>query len=264
MFYLEGDKKMDLKKQMKIVTFTMIFAVTIYLLPSITQAFSTPESWYFGDVELGSTSRATVTISTSSTEKVILTALRLQNGAEFKVVTEVPQQGIVVPPNQTVGIEIAYTPTIVDTVTDTLYIHTNNPFIGRGIIELSGTGYNSKIEIGDILEFFDTAVAAGSLQGDEGGKSSDYLSDNKSSYTQKAKKAGKDNRLVDNRLKAFRNMIKSVDNMVQDENITGACEQMIDVYRKTDGQSPPDFVAGVAKEDLAELIVAYSNQLNCK
>ena len=255
---------MDLKKQIKIVTFAMIFVVTICFLPSITTAFSTPESWYFGDVEVGSTSRATVTISSSSTEKVILTALRLQNGTEFKVVTEVPQQGIVLPPNQSVGIEIAYTPTIVDTVTDTLYIHTNNPFIGRGIIELSGTGYNSKIEISDILEFFDTAVAAGSLQGDEGGKSSDCLFDNKSSFTQKAKKAGKDNRSVDNRLKAFRNMIKSVDNMVQDENITGACKQMIDVYRKTDGQSPQDFVAGVAKEDLAEMIVAYSKQLKCK
>jgi hypothetical protein len=255
---------MDLNRNMKIVRFTMIFAVAICLLPSITQAFSTPESWYFGDVEMGSTSRATMTISTSSTENIILTALRLQNGAEFKVVTEVPQQGIVVPPNQAVRIEIAYTPTIVDTVTDTLYIHTNNPFIGRGIIQLSGTGYSSKIEFGDILEFFDTAVAAGSLQGDEGEKSSDYFSDNKSSLTQKVKKAGKDDRSADNRLKAFRNMIKSVDNMVQDENITGACEQMIDVYRKTDGQSPQDFVAGVAKEDLAEMIVAYSKQLDCK
>ena len=67
---------MDLKKQMKIVTFTMIFAVTIYLLPSITQAFSTPESWYFGDVELGSTSRATVTISTSSTENILTSKTR--------------------------------------------------------------------------------------------------------------------------------------------------------------------------------------------
>lgn len=255
---------MDLNRNMKIVTFTMIFAVAICLLPSTTQAFSTSELYDFGDVELGSTSRATVTISTSSIENVILTALRLQNGAEFKVVTEVLQEGIVVPPNQTVGIEIAYTPAIIGTVTDTLYIHTNNPFIGRRIIQLSGNGYNSKIEIGDILEFFDTAVAAGSLQGDEGEKSSDYLSDNKSSFTQKAKKAGKDNRPVDNRLKAFRNMIKSVDNMVQDENITGACEQLIDIYRKTDGQSPPDFVAGVAKEDLAEMIVAYSKQLDCK
>ena len=255
---------MDLNRNMKIVTFTMIFAVAICLLPSITQALSTPESWYFGDVELGSTSRATVTLSTSSKENVILTALRLQNGAEFKVVTEVPQQGIVVPPNQTVAIEIAYTPTIIDTVTDTLYIHTNNPFIGRAIIQLSGTGYNSKIEIGDILEFFDKAVAAGSLQGNEGEKSSDYLSDKKSSLTQKAKKAVKNNRSADNQLKAFRNMIKSVDNMVQDENITGACEQMIDVYRKTDGQNPQDFVAGVAKEDLAEMIVAYSKQLDCK
>ncbi len=76
---------------------------------------------------------------------------------------EAPQQGIIVPSNQTVGIEIAYMPTIVNTVTDTLYIHTNNPFIGRGIIELSGTGHNSKIEIGDILEFFETAVASGSF-----------------------------------------------------------------------------------------------------
>jgi hypothetical protein len=59
-------------------------------------------------------------------------------------------------------------------------------------------------------------------------------------------------------------MIKSVDNMVQDENISVACEQMINVYRKTDGQSPRDFVAGVAKEDLAEMIVAYSKQLDCK
>jgi len=255
---------MDLKEKIKIVTFTMIFAVTIDLFPSLTQAFNTPESWYFGKVELGSTSEATVTISTSSTENVTLTSLWLQYGTQFQVVTEVPQQGIVLPPNQTVEIEIAYTPTIVDTVTDTLYIHTNNPFIGRGIIQLSGTGYNSKIKIGDILEFFDTAVAAGSLQGDEGGKLSDHLSDNKSSYTQKAKNAGKDNRSVDNRLKAFRNMIKSVDNLVQDENITGACEQMIDVYRKTDGQSPPDFVTGVAKEDLADMIVAYSKQLDCK
>ena len=65
------------------------------------------------------------------------------------------------PTNKSVGIEITYRPTVAVTVADTLYIHTNNPLIGRGIIELSGTGYNSKIEIGYILKFFNTAVAAG-------------------------------------------------------------------------------------------------------
>ena len=256
---------MALSRNIKITAATIFLAIAISFLPLTVGAFSTPAIWDFGEVQLGSESLAIVTIATSSNENVILTSLLLQNGTDFKVITEIPAGGILIPPNQSVGIEISYTPKLVGPGTDSLYIYTNNPFIGRGIVNLSGIGISSKeIQINDILEFFDAAVASGSLTGDDGAK----LSANMLSYAQNNQKSGKAGKSSENRLNAFRNMLKSVDNMIQDGNTSGACAQALNVYHKTDGQSPPisapDFVAGEAKEELARMVLDFSEQLHCE
>ena len=254
-----------LQRNFKVMTFIMFFTITLSFFPSLAQAIEPPVSYDFGEVELRSTSKTAVSISTSSNGNVSITLLELENGTDFKVITQVLEGGILIPPNETVDIEIAFSPTVLGSLTDTLSIRTNNPFVGKKLVYLSGTGISKEdIAIEDILDFFDSAVASGKLIGDDGGKLTDY----QLSYSQNKKKSDKERNSAENRLNALRNMIKSADNMVQDGNLDGACEQIFDVYHKTDGQSPPDsapdFVAGEAKEDLADMIFAFSQILDCK
>ena len=256
-----------LVKNIKIIAI-LIFMVV--LMPDMAKALDKPASWDFGNVILESTSKATVNIS--SDKEVILTRIILAKGTYFQVITQISGDGLRIEPNQSVGIEIVYTPTIVGPVDDAMYIYTNNPFTGRATVYLSGIGVPNKIAIDDILHFFDSSVSTGSLIGSDGKKSSEYQV---SLYQQAAMiepnggaKAAKGGKSEDNRLNAFRNKLKSVDNMVDDKNIHGACEQLLEIYQKTDGlnppQSPPDFIEGQAKAELAAMITAFRLQLQCE
>ena len=94
------------KRNFKTIAFTIIFAVTITFIYGNSYAVD-PVYHDFKEVELNTTSNATVSISTSSNNNVVLNSLTLQNNIYFTVITEMPTGGIVVPPNETVGIEIS-------------------------------------------------------------------------------------------------------------------------------------------------------------
>jgi hypothetical protein len=258
---------MIFKKNIKTTSLTIIFAVSITFNYIISYAVD-PVYYDFKEVELNTTSNAKVSISTSSNTDVILNSMTLQTGTYFKIHTEMPPDGIVVPPNETIGIEIAFTPTILDSVSDVMYIGTNNPFIGRVVVHLSGTGVpNTNITIDDILGFFDSAVEAGALIGNRGAKSDDmllaYASD------QKETKMGNESKSAENKLKALRNMLVSAGELIETEDVEGACGQLKAISKKCDGkESPPDFVVGVAVpnpvQQLENMIVNLSESLECR
>ena len=95
-------------------------------------------------------------------------------------------------------------------------------------------------QIANILEFFDQSVSDGTLVGNGPGNS------------------------ARGRLNALRNMIEAAGNLIVNEDIEGACQQLQDAFNRTDGQfPPPDFVAGDAASELAILIQNLRSDLAC-
>lgn len=104
-------------------------------------------------------------------------------------------------------------------------------------------GHNAKIilvqtlitpaeQIENILETIESSVAEGTLEGIGSGKS------------------------AKNRLNALINMLESTSELIVGEYFDDAYAQLVDVLKKCDGQvSPPDFVDGEAREELADMIM---------
>jgi len=83
----------------------------------------------------------------------------------------------------------------------------------------------------DVLDFMHTSVEAGTLVGDGPGKS------------------------AEKRLNALINMVEEAERLIDEELIEEAYKQLRNAYRRTDGERrPPDFVAGPAAPELAQLI----------
>jgi hypothetical protein len=238
----------------------LTFIAIIFYLPGSVIAAVDPSSWYFGEVELGSYDTATVRIYNPGTLDIYLTTFRFgqTDSSDFSVKTTIPEGGILLQGGQTEEIEIAYTPSDVGATNDTLYIYTN-PRGYEETVTLSGTGkavapqpsQPDTISVEEILTFFDGAVDPASILSD-----SAYL---------KGKGKGKS---APNRLKALRNMIRSAGEMIENENTDMACNQLVNILNKTDGQgtpdSPPDFVEGDGTSVLAGMIEALIEQLECK
>lgn len=94
--------------------------------------------------------------------------------------------------------------------------------------------------VSDIEDFCDEAASNGELEGIGQGNS------------------------ADNRFNALMNMIAMAGELINDGDIDGACEQLMDIYKKCDGESrPPDFVSGVATEELADMVMDLMNHYEC-
>jgi hypothetical protein len=105
---------------------------------------------------------------------------------------------------------------------------------------LNTTPISPEQKITAILEYFDASAASGELQGAGPGKS------------------------ASGRLGALRNMIEEAGSLIRANNIAGACQQLLDAYKHTDGQpKPPDFAQGTAAGELADKILEVRNSLNC-
>jgi hypothetical protein len=264
------------KNKSKAMVVTVLFSITMFVFPGIILAAESSFSHDFGEVEQGETYVATVDISTSSSSNVNLLSLVLQNGSDFQIITTVPDGGIIVPPNESVPIKVSFTPTELGPATDTIIIRTNNRSIRSVAVNLSGIGIPG-ISVEDILKYFDEAVASGSLTGSD--KISYYHFKKRAkkkgikineerlkALKNRKKRKGKD-KLAERRLHVFRKRLESVDLKVLDENINEACEQLSNIYAKTDSidppESPPDFLEGDGKEDLANMIDDLKQKLKC-
>lgn len=95
-------------------------------------------------------------------------------------------------------------------------------------------------QIARILDFFDMSVQSETLQGDGPGDS------------------------AEKRLNALRNMIEAARDLTGAGDIDAACQQLQDVYNRTDGDTPPpDFVMGEAASELATMIMELMANLGC-
>lgn len=197
----------------------------------------------FGDVPLGQTKVLIAEVIASATDEITLTALSLEKGdsSEFSIKTTLPQGGIHLLPNESVGIEVAYSPTALGLAGDTLVITTNNLWI-KGFVYLTGTGVEA-VEpraprgVKGILHFFDNAVDTGRLEGKGKGKSAEH------------------------RLNELRNMIRSTEKQhkAKGKDKKGACKRWHAISRKIESH-----VQGDAVGELSAMVNERIRALGCK
>ena len=217
----------------------------------------------FQDVEIGSSSYAAVHIANPGAMSVNL-KITLSGDSEFEALTNLTSL-FTVAAQETINIEVMFTPTTAGERSAEITITDGTPFyfskiklVGRGIEK------NNQINIAGIIEFYDSAVSAGTISGKD-----DQIELSRSlSLKQNEKKFSKTPvDLNENRLNAFRNMLVSAANEIESSNVELACQQLTEIQFKTDGQnppiSPPDFIFGEAKEDLANMISNLIQQLEC-
>ena len=232
------------KKSLTTVVFLM-FLGAASLFSGGTAAFAFVVYGEFGEVPLGVTNVSTVQIIASSTNEITLTALSREKGdsSEFSIKTTLPEGGIRLLPNESVGIEVAYSPTVLGAADDVLFITTNDPWV-LGFIVLTGTGVEAQApqtempEIGGVkgvLIFFDNAVADGQLEGKGKGKS------------------------AQKRLKAVRNQIKSTKKMLKADKKNKACKRLGAISNKLGTH-----VQGDAVEELSAKVSKLIEDLGCK
>ena len=272
---------MILKINYKTIILTAFFAITIFFIYSISYAFESPVSfdpesydYDFEEIELNTTRTAMVSIKNVSISKetVVLKKFEFRNGSYFKLIKDIPPDGIKVLYDETVGVEITFTPTILGSVTDILSIGTgkeptpSNPNPNIAEVNLSGTGISkTDITINEILCFFDSSVASGSLIGNGGSETDDHLL----AYAQKKKQNGNEGKSAENKLHTLRTMLMSAGKLIESEDLDGACRQLTSISKKCDGKDrPPDFVLGAAEPDpvpqLENMIGKLSKSLECK
>ncbi|MCX7794314.1 MAG: choice-of-anchor D domain-containing protein [Thermodesulfovibrionales bacterium] len=148
-----------------------------------------------------------------------------------------------VQPGGVVTVYITFNPNELGSHSANLIIESNDPEQPQIIITLAGRGFElipgdfdrdmdvDRDDMNILISFFDESVKNGALTGSGPGKS-----------------AG-------NRLKALRNMLVKSGQLIEAGDISGACAQFMDAYRRTDGQPvPPDFVTGQAAPNLSKMI----------
>jgi hypothetical protein len=166
------------------------------------------------------------------------------SSSDFSI-TSPPTLPAVIVPEGSVDIEITFTPSAEDTFCATLEITSDDYDESLVEVSLTGVGVVTELppieQIEQILAFFDSSVADGTLEGVGAGKS------------------------AEDRLRALRNMPVATNALIAAGYYDDACQQLVDVLKKCDGQlPPPDFVTGEAREELVEMIIELMEDLGCE
>jgi hypothetical protein len=242
-----------MKKMSLIVMALMLLstAATVGAEDWATVLVADPPRWDFGEVLIGTTSTVIITVTNISGWPVHIMDVNIpQTDGEFffiaitPPVTHSPPYTFIAP-GDTLTIEVGYRASsaiwqddlIIDfEVSDIQYPSVIVPLKGKAVAAKP----TPEQQIADILAFFDAAVEAGNLMGSGPGAS------------------------APNRLKALRNMIVAAGDLIKQGKMAEACQQLLDVYNRTDGfVPPPDFVKGIAAPTLAEMIKGLRADLNC-
>jgi PKD repeat protein len=199
----------------------------------------------YGDVELGLSSSMIFTVSNvckSSGISVSDINLDVDSSPDFTI-TNAPQLPLILYLGDTVDVEVTFSPTVTEYQDAGLIIQSddNNSII---TVPINGMGVEvepppANVEI--ILAEFDESGADGSLVGNGNGNS------------------------ANGRRGALRNMIEAIDDLIEDGDLEGACQQLTDAYNRCDGlPKPPDFVAGSSASELASMLMQLKNNLGCE
>ena len=202
-----------------------------------------PLVYDFGDVELETAGSILMTILNYGNGDLSVQNLTFtpESSTDFTV-TLSPELPSIVAPEGSIDIEISFAPSTKELISAVLEISSDDPDEPVVSVNLVGVGVVVEVppaeQIEDILEFFDTSVADGTLEG-----------------------VGPGNYPV-NRLKALRNMLEATSDLIVGEYFDDAYAQLIDVLKKCDNQvPPPDFVTGEAREEIANMILELMEDL---
>jgi len=204
-----------------------------------------PAALNFGSVSVGTSSTLLATVTNTGGPGLQVTS-GLTAGTAFSIVSLKKNGSVVAPPvllntNETLDVEIAFSPTAAGAAAATLVVDSN---AGQVQVPLTGEGVVVNTppveQIGALLAFFDDAVATGALEGAGAGNSGP------------------------GRLKALRNMIQAASDFIDASNLAQACQQLRDVLDRIDGAPrPPDFASGPALEEMRDRITALRTALGC-
>ena len=204
---------------------------------AMAQWSASPDTWDYGDVEIGSSESLLVTIQNLGSSDMLVFDLIVggADASEF-VITAGPVAPFVAKPNEPVDIEVSYVPADLGESLAYLRIEVTGSDHGSESVYLSGKGVESEPPpeqvIQDILDFIDDSVSAGDLSGSGPGNS------------------------ASGRLNALVNMVESAGDLIEEGDYETAFDQLETVYKKCDGETPPpDFVEGDAREELAGMIL---------
>jgi hypothetical protein len=205
----------------------------------------------FGQVEVGSTVTTAISVTNLEETSTTLTGIALANTDcnDFSVVST--PESMTIPPNETIVVEVGFTPSAIGTCSDTLRIYTGSPFPYS--VNLTGTGIEAEsdqpgpltasqpylAQIEEIKLFMKSSVKNGNLKGAGKGK--------------EAKK----------RLKALNKMLIVTSHLIENGQLEAAHNKLVAIHNKTDGKTnPKDFVEGEAKKEFALKIHQLTEQLN--
>ena len=243
----------------------LIFAFTLFTaLIGNTTAWNHVTSYDFHEVQVGSSKHANVTV-TNTTYQNVTVFFSFNSTSDFAWLPE-PLNSIELSPISSINLNIAFIPSSAGLKNASLTLTDGTPF-NSSQVKFSGTGIEKKSEVSieHVLDFFESAVFFGDIFGTQtGSKSTDYkLKNIDGKYT-----ALTTSDSSENRLNAFRNMILSVANEIKEENLAAACDQITELYNKSDGYLPPvsapDFIDGKSKQQLASMLVALRQQFECQ
>lgn len=207
---------------------------------------ATPTSVDFGEIEIGQTGMALVTVTNVGNRDLVLSSLQLAGDPTISAsspalpLTLAPQS--VDPGSASIDVEVTFAPIANGPVSASLTIGSNDPDGTGTAVTLVGIGVEVEddpvVLIDDLLTFFDTSLADGTLIPQGPGQS------------------------AANRAQALRNMIEAASDMIQ--NGSSPCGQLSSALAKTDGDpTPPDFVAGENAPELAQRINELLDLLGC-
>lgn len=244
----------------------IVLTVSISLISTSigdTASWNNITSFNFNEVEVGSSKQTNVTITNISDQDVSL-LFNFQSNSEFAWLPN-PLNTITILANESINLNIAFSPNSIGDKNASLYITDGTPS-NFSHVKFYGTGIEPKPQvcIEDIIEFFDASVFLGQITGRQNTTESSAYPQNDQYDMGKNQKGSN---LDQNRLNAFRNMIISVADVIEKENFSQACEQLSELYSKTDGEFPPvsapDFIYGQSKQTLASMIVSLRRQHKC-
>ncbi len=196
--------------------------------------FVAPDPVDFGSVALPGSSDLLLTISNLGPLDLEITDIQLNDLTNAFSISGATAATI--PPDGSIDISLTFAPTSFTPFSGIVTIASDDPDESLLSIVLFGTGAGSEDppldQIATILDFIDSSVVDGSLQG-----------------------SGPNSNSAANRLAALINQIEAAGDLISAGMTAEGCDQLVDVLNRTDGvHPPPDFVGGDAATVLFLLV----------